>query len=63
MKPSSGPRRSFFLVPFFATGIWYVFMLGALALGNGQLRWKTDVLAMGLGAAVVGFPTALERFS
>lgn len=56
---SLGSRRSFLLVPFVATGTWYVFMLGALALWNGQLRWKTDVLAMGLGAAVVGLPTAV----
>jgi uncharacterized membrane protein YkvI len=57
--PSSNPRRAFLLVPFIATGIWYVFMLGALVVGNGRLRWKTDVLAMGLGAVIVGFPTAL----
>lgn len=59
MIPPIDPRRSFFLVPFVATAIWYLVMLGALAVGNGRLRWKPDVLAMALGAVVIGFPTAV----
>lgn len=50
--------RAFVLTPFVATGAWYLSILGALALANGQLRWKPDVLAIGLGAVVYGLPTA-----
>ena len=59
-----GSRRSseltaFLIVPFIATITWYFLMLCALAVGNGRLRWRTDVLAMALGAMIVGLPTAI----
>jgi hypothetical protein len=50
---------AFFVVPFVATSTWYLLMLCALALVNGRLRWRTDVLAMALGAVIVGLPTAI----
>lgn len=61
---SGASRRSreitaFCIVPFVATSTWYVLMLCALAAANGRLRWRTDVLAMALGAVIAGFPTAV----
>jgi hypothetical protein len=52
------PWRSFLFVPVVATATWYVLMLATLAAVNGRLRWRTDVLAMGLGAIIVGLPAA-----
>jgi hypothetical protein len=51
--------RSFVLVPFVATLTWYVLILAALGVGNGQLRWAPDILAMGIGAVVYGLPVAV----
>ena len=55
----SSELTAFLIVPFVATISWYVLMLCALAVGNGRLRWRTDVLAMALGAMIVGLPTAV----
>jgi hypothetical protein len=60
----SGARWSpeitaFFIVPFVATSTWYLLMLCTLAAANGRLRWRTDVVAMALGALIVGFPTTV----
>jgi hypothetical protein len=58
-SPGSREITAFFIVPFVATAVWYVLMLCALALSNGRLRWRTDVLAIALGAMILGFPTAI----
>jgi hypothetical protein len=55
----SSELTAFLIVPFVATISWYVLMLCALAVGNGRLRWRTDVLAMALGAMIVGLPAAV----
>jgi hypothetical protein len=49
---------AFLIVPLAATLSWYVAILVVLAIGNGRLRWRTDVLAMALGAMIVGLPTS-----
>jgi hypothetical protein len=59
VTPPLPPWRSFALVPLVAAGAWYVLMLGTLLIVNGRLRWRTDVMAMAIGAVVLGLPTAI----
>jgi hypothetical protein len=58
VSPSWRSWRSFWAVPLVAAAAWYVLMLIALLAVNGRLRWRTDVLAMALGAVLLGLPTA-----
>ena len=58
VSPSWRSWRSFWSVPFVAAAAWYVLMLIALLAMNGRLRWRTDVVAMGIGAVLLGLPTA-----
>lgn len=51
-------RLAFIAVPFIASGVWYVVTLTVLAVVNGRLRARTDVLAMGLGAVTIGVVVA-----
>src|SRR5262245_48532252 len=50
--------RAFAVVPLAAAGAWYVLTLADLAIVNGGLRLRTDFMAMGIGAVLVGLPVA-----
>jgi hypothetical protein len=52
-------RRAFFIVPFVAAGMWYLVTLATLAVFNGRLRVRTDVLAMAIGAVTIGLVVAV----
>ena len=58
-SPRSRELTAFWVVPCIATASWYLLMLCALAVGNGRLRWRTDVMAMALGAMILGFPVSI----
>jgi hypothetical protein len=55
----SSELTAFLIVPLIATMAWYVVMLCTLAVVNGRLRWRTDVMAMAIGAVIVGLPIAI----
>ena len=50
--------RAFLVVPFVAALTWYVLILAVLAFVNGRLRLRTDVMAMAIGAGLLGLPVA-----
>jgi hypothetical protein len=50
--------RAFLLVPFVASGTWYLVTLMTLAVGNGRIRLGPDVVAMALGAVTIGLCVA-----
>jgi uncharacterized BrkB/YihY/UPF0761 family membrane protein len=52
-------RRAFLVVPFVAIGVWYLLTLVHLAIINGRLRARTDLLAMAIGAVTVGLVVAI----
>lgn len=58
VSPRSRVLLAFLIAPLVASSAWYVLMLGALAIANGRLRWTTDVLAMAIGAVILGVPVA-----
>ena len=58
VSPSWRSWQWFWSVPFVAAAAWYILMLIALLAMNGRLRWRTDVVAMGIGAVLLGLPTA-----
>lgn len=49
---------AFLLAPIAGAGIWYLLRLAHLAVANGGLRWRTDVLALLVGAVLFGIPLA-----
>jgi hypothetical protein len=51
--------KAFIVTPFVAATTWYILMLCTLAFFNGQLRWRTDVLAMAIGAVILGVPSGV----
>jgi hypothetical protein len=55
----SSELAAFLIVPLIATMAWYVLMLCTLAVVNGRLRLRTDVMAMAIGAVIVGLPAAI----
>src|SRR5687767_7275925 len=55
----SSELTAFLIVPLIATMAWYVLMLCTLAVVNGRLRLRTDVMAMAIGAIIVGLPAAI----
>jgi len=55
----SSELTAFLIVPLIAAMAWYVLMLCTLAVVNGRLRWRTDVMAMAIGAIIVGLPAAI----
>lgn|GEM_PF-7011157 len=57
----SSPSRTvlaFLTAPFAAALIWYVLHAATLAVANGGLRWRSDVLALLGGSVLVGVPVA-----
>ena len=55
----SSELTAFLIVPLIATMVWYVLILCTLAVVNGRLRWRTDVMAMAIGAIILGLPAAI----
>jgi len=49
---------AFLLAPIVAAGAWYLLRLAHLGFANGGLHWRTDVVALLLGALLVGIPLA-----
>lgn len=60
-RPSLSSSRTvlaFLIAPFAAAAIWYVLHTATLAVSNGGLRWRTDVLGLLGGSILVGVPMA-----
>jgi hypothetical protein len=51
--------NAFVATPLVAIGVWYGFTLIALAIVNGGLRFRTDIVAMAIGAVTVGLAVAV----
>jgi hypothetical protein len=49
---------AFLIAPIVSAGVWYVLRLVHLAVANGELRWRADVLALLVGAVLFGIPLA-----
>lgn len=47
---------AFLTAPFFTAVLWYVLRLAHLAIANGRLEWRQDVLALLFGGVLVGVP-------
>lgn len=49
---------AFLIAPIVSAGVWYVLRLGLLAVANGTLHWRADVVALLVGAVLFGIPVA-----
>lgn len=49
---------AFLTAPIAGAGIWYLLRLVHLAVANGGLRWRSDVVALLVGAVLFGIPLA-----
>jgi hypothetical protein len=63
LSSESSSRRSraltaFLCVPLVAAATWYLLVLVYLLIANGRLRLRTDVMAMAIGAVILGIPVA-----
>jgi hypothetical protein len=58
-SPHAREWKAFVAVPLFATLAWYLLMLGTLVIANGRLRFRTDVVAMAIGAVLIALPVMI----